>query len=73
MAYFVHFESEVLVKCYAGTHCSNKRTAELTDERLVAKARANPHFIEVDEPFKQTRKTKKKVAKKKVKKKVSKK
>ena len=63
MAFFKH-ESDTLVNCYQGTQCSSKSTAELTDEVYIAKARANPDFIEVDKALKQTRKRKKKVSKK---------
>jgi len=59
MAFFKH-ESDTLVNCYGGTKCSNRSTAELKDESLIAKARANPEFIEVDKAMKQTRKRKSK-------------
>ena len=60
MAYFKHYKSDTLVTCYGATQCSSKRTAELTDPRLIEKARNNPHFIEVDKAMKQTRKRKSK-------------
>lgn len=72
MALFVH-KSGGAVRCYGGTICP----AELTDPFLVAKARKNPEFLEVEppEPVKKVVKkvARKKVAKKRTKKKVSKK
>ncbi len=65
MAHFISKSGES-IKCYDGTQCSAKSSAEITKPHLVAKARANPDFVEVDNEIKATRKKKapKKPAKK---------
>ena len=74
MAHFVSTSGES-VRCYDGTFCSAISSAELTDERLIEKARRNPDFTEVDGEVKAKRQSKKakKAAVKKVAKKVTKK
>jgi len=66
-----HFipKKDVSVNFYGGTFCSRKSSAELTDPHLVAKARSNPDFEEVEAEIKASRKRQKKATKKKVSKK----
>jgi len=59
MAHFVSASGES-IRCYQGTVCSAKSSAEVTNESLIEKARKNPDFIEVDKQVKATRKRRKK-------------